>query len=145
MSHVDRAHAGARRRRDRMVFSCWWHEQKHITAAMVTLKHHADGSMRHGRYYCSSGYHSFSTTDDTFSDDDKGVFTDKATQTTTVTHTSTTPALVAGCTSHKTAVSSVPVLNITGEVISVVPLEQVCAGTVARSFHPRLCRHHQSL
>ena len=47
MSHVERAHGAAHRRRDRMVRSWWRHEQRSIAATVATMLHHSAGRKPH--------------------------------------------------------------------------------------------------
>ena len=47
MSHVERAHGAAQRRRARMVRSWWRHEQRSIAAAVATMLHHSAGRKPH--------------------------------------------------------------------------------------------------
>ena len=43
MSHVERAHGAAQRRRGRLVRSWWRHEQRSIAATVATMLHHSAG------------------------------------------------------------------------------------------------------
>ena len=47
MSHVERAHGAAQRRRARLVRSWWRHQQRSIAATVATMLHHSAGRKPH--------------------------------------------------------------------------------------------------